>query len=115
MEGSNMKVKNYRDVEAAAEAPGATMRWVIDDKDGAPNFALRVVELEPGATSPFHKHDWEHEVFVLSGTGAVRDKDEGLTSIGEGDAVLLLPDEKHQFMNQGKDTLRFVCVIPNLE
>jgi quercetin dioxygenase-like cupin family protein len=110
-----MKVKNYRDVEAAVEAPGATMRWVIDDKDGAPNFALRVVEVEPGATSPFHNHDWEHEVFVLSGTGAVRDKDEGLTPIGEGDAVLLLPDEKHQFLNQGKDTLRFVCVIPNLE
>ena len=53
-----MKVKNYRDVETVSEAPGASMRWVIDDKDGAPNFALRVVELEPGAASPFHNHDW---------------------------------------------------------
>ncbi len=110
-----MKVKNYRDVEAVTEAPGASMRWVIADKDGAPNFALRVVELEPGASSPFHNHDWEHEVLVLSGTGAVRDKHGQLTPIGEGDAVLLMPDEKHQFLNQGKDTLRFVCVIPNLE
>jgi quercetin dioxygenase-like cupin family protein len=110
-----MKVKNYRDVEAVAEMPGVSMRWVIDDKDGAPNFAMRVFELEPGSSSPFHNHDWEHEVFVLGGTGAVRDGSEGLTPIGEGDVLLVLPEETHQFVNQGEDTLRFVCLIPNLE
>ncbi len=44
-------MRNYRDVEAeeALETPGATLRWVIGEKDGAPNFALRVGELEKKA------------------------------------------------------------------
>jgi len=107
-----MRVKNYRDVEAEVEAAGATMRWVIDAKDGAPNFALRVIELEPGASSPFHHHTWEHEVFVLSGQGAVRSM-KGLTPIGEGDTILILGDEVHQLINEGDDPLRFICLVPN--
>ena len=107
-----MRVKNYRDIEAEVEAPGATMRWVIDEKDGAPNFALRVIDLEPGASSPFHNHAWEHEVFVLSGSGAVRST-EGLKPIGEGDTILILPDEVHQLVNQGDEILRFICLVPN--
>jgi quercetin dioxygenase-like cupin family protein len=107
-----MRVKNYRDVEAEVEAPGAAMRWVIDEKDGAPNFALRVIELEPGASSPFHSHSWEHEVFVLTGEGTVRSL-KGLTPIGEGDTILILPDEVHQLVNEGEEILRFVCLVPN--
>jgi len=107
-----MRVKNYRDVEAEIEAPGATMRWVIDETHGAPNFALRVIELEPGASSPFHHHKWEHEVFVVSGQGAVRST-KGLTPIGEGDTILILPDEVHQLVNEGDEILRFVCLVPN--
>ena len=41
------KVCHYTDVEAEVfgdEAPGVTIRWVIDEeKDGAPTYALRVI------------------------------------------------------------------------
>jgi quercetin dioxygenase-like cupin family protein len=108
-----MIVKNYRQVtpEPAAEAPGVTVRWMITDKDGAPNFALRVFEVEPGAASPFHTHAWEHEAFILAGTGHLRAVD-GETPFREGDAVFVAPEEKHQFVNDGDTVLRFICVIP---
>jgi quercetin dioxygenase-like cupin family protein len=108
-----MIVKNYRQVtpESAEEAPGVTVRWVISEKDGAPNFAMRVFEVEPGAASPFHTHSWEHEVFILAGSGFVRDED-SQTPFGEGDVVFVAPQEKHQFVNDGDITLRFICVIP---
>ena len=108
-----MIVKDHRQVppEPAAEAPGVTVRWVISEKDGAPNFAMRVFDVEPGASSPFHTHDWEHEVFILAGKGHVRDKD-GETPFQEGDVVFVAPEEKHQFVNDGDSALCFICVVP---
>ncbi len=108
-----MLVKNYRQVrpEPALEAPGVTVRWVISGKDGAPNFAMRVFEVEPGAASPFHTHPWEHEVYILDGKGYVRGKDDKMP-FSEGDVVFVAPNEKHQFVNDGDSVLRFICVIP---
>lgn len=108
-----MIVKNYRQVtrEDFAEAPGVTIRWVISEKDGAPNFAMRVFEVEPGAASPFHAHPWEHEAFILAGNGHLRGKD-GEIPFREGDAVFVAPEEKHQFVNDGDTDLRFICVVP---
>ena len=108
-----MIVKNYRQVtpEPAEEAPGVTMRLVIGEEDGAPNFAMRVFEVEPGAASPFHAHPWEHEAFILTGKGHLRAED-GETPFQEGDVIFVAPEEKHQFINDGDTTLRFICVIP---
>jgi quercetin dioxygenase-like cupin family protein len=33
----------------------------------------------------------------------------------EGDAVMVLPNEQHSFMNAGKDMLRIICVVPLVE
>jgi len=108
-----MIVKHYRQVEPEdfVEAPGVTVRWMITEKDGAPNFALRVFEVEPGAASPFHTHPWEHEAFILAGKGHLRAVD-GKTPFREGDAVFVPPEAKHQFVNDGDTVLRFICIIP---
>ncbi len=109
-----MIVKDYRQVtpELAEEAPGVTVRWVISEKDGAPNFAMRVLEVEPEAATPFHTHAWEHEVFILAGDGHLRSKDGGETPLREGDVIFVAPEEKHQFVNGGDIALRFICVVP---
>ncbi len=108
-----MKVQHYTDTPAEpAEVPGVTVRWVIKESDGAPHFAMRVFEVEPGGASPFHTHWWEHEVFVLSGRGHVKSA-EGTHPIREGTVVFVGPDEEHQFVNEGEDVLRFLCLIPH--
>lgn len=107
-----MKVTHYSEVAAEpAEAPGTKIRWLIDQHDGAPNFAMRVIEVEPGAQTPFHGHGWEHEVFILSGQGTVESA-AGPSQLQEGDVVYVAPDEEHCFVNQGEEVFRFICLIP---
>jgi quercetin dioxygenase-like cupin family protein len=109
-----MKVEHYTETKAelAEGVPGVTVRWVVGEKDGAPNFAMRVFEVEPGCASPYHQHEWEHEVFVLAGEGIVRRKD-GESPIGDGSVVFVPGMEMHQFKNQGESVLRFICVVPH--
>jgi len=111
-----MKVFHYNDVKAepmhrGEEAKGVNMRWLISDKDGAPNFAMRMVEVEPGGHTPFHNHPWEHEAFILQGTGVLVGK-EGEKPLAVGDVVYISPDEQHNFKNIGKEKLQFLCLIP---
>ena len=108
-----MKIKHWTDVPAqqAEGLDGVTVRWVIGKPDGAPHFAMRVFEVQPGCSSPYHNHWWEHEVFVLDGQG-VAVSDAGETPVSAGTVVLVEGNEMHQFRNAGEDVLRFICLIP---
>jgi len=108
-----MIIRNYRDIEAqpVPDLPGATIRWVISAPQGAPNFAMRVIELQPGAASPHHAHDWEHEMFILSGKGTAW-KEGKEVPIREGDTLLVPPNEEHEIINRSDGLLRFICLIP---
>lgn len=90
---------------------GVTMRWVISEKEGADNFALRVFTVEPGGNTPLHTHDWEHEVFVLKGHGSTY-SDGDYVPMNAGDVIFVAPNELHQFKNTGDTELEFICLIP---
>ncbi len=98
-----MIARHYTDVklEKSTEAEGVSLRIVIGEKEGAPNFVMRVFDVEPGASSPLHSHDWEHEVFVLSGKGRVYGGGREV-ALGPGDTVFVPPMEEHQFTNTGE-------------
>jgi quercetin dioxygenase-like cupin family protein len=102
-----MKVSNYLETEPTEEVPGALKREVITEKDGAPNFAMRVIEVKPGGSSPSHSHPWEHEVFILSGQGVVKGE-QGESQIKKESVIYIAPDEQHCFVNNGNEPLRFV-------
>jgi len=110
-----MKTGKEADIAAAPaevdKAKGVRMKVLMSEKDGAPTAAMRVFEVDPGGYTPFHTHTWEHEVYVLSGKGVVR---EGETEhlLEPGVYVLVEPSEKHQFINRGDGVLRFICVVP---
>ena len=106
-----MKVANYLDTKPIQELPGVVKREVINVDDGAPRFCMRVFELEPGSFTSSHSHWWEHEVFVLSGRGVVVGE-QGETQIAKDSVVFVPPNEHHCFINNGSETLRFICVIP---
>ena len=108
-----MIVKNYRDVRAqpVLQEPGVTVRWLVSELDEAPRYALRLYEIEPGGATTAHTHYWEHQVFVLTGRGAVMAGGQEAL-LGEGDMVYVPPQERHQFVNRGERTFRFLMVLP---
>jgi quercetin dioxygenase-like cupin family protein len=99
-----MKINHYERVAAQPVqmegAAGCHVRWLVDERDGAPTFAMREFEVAPGGYTPRHFHDYEHEVFVLEGAGIVM---EGTIEhpLRAGDVVLVKPNEVHQFRNTG--------------
>ncbi len=111
-----MKVNHYEQVsQAPVTMPGSSgcqVRWLIGQPDGAPNFAMRQFEVEPGGFTPRHSHPYEHEVFVLEGEGIVVEGDVE-HRLAAGDVVYVVPDEIHQFRNTGPVPLKFLCLVPN--
>ncbi len=91
---------------------GAYIQWLISDKDGAPNFAMRRFVVKAGGFTPHHHHPYEHEVLVLEGKGQVS-IDGTVYDIRQGSVVFVPPDIMHQFRNTGDGDLVFICVIPN--
>ena len=111
-----MKVNHHEQVPAQPVdmegSDGCTVRWLVGEEDGAPNFAMRQFEIAPGGHTPRHSHPYEHEVFVLEGGGVVLEGDveHPLTT---GDVVYVKPDEVHQFRNTGAAPMKFLCMVPN--
>ena len=108
-----MKVCKYVDVKPTYEAPGVAKFDVVTADDGAPNFCMRVFEVERGSSTPSHSHYWEHEVFILSGQGVVVGE-AGAQEVSKGSVIFIAPNETHCLVNKGNDPLRFICVIPKL-
>lgn len=111
-----MRIKNHTEVPAAEVtmegAAGCQVRWLIGEKDQAPNFAMREFEVAPGGHTPKHFHDYEHEVYVLAGSGTLVDGDQE-RPLSAGDVVFVEPNDVHQFRNTGSEPMRFLCLIPN--
>jgi len=98
----------YNDGKTAA---GVEKRLLIGPADGAPTFAMRKFTVAPGGYTPYHKHPWEHGVYVLSGKGEIRSADRR-DPVSPGDFALVLPMEEHQFVNVGEEPFEFICAVP---
>ncbi len=111
-----MKIQHFTDAPLEeVNVEGATktkIRWLISQKDRAPNFAMRMFEVEPNGHTPFHQHDWEHEAFVLQGKGALVTEN-GEREFQQWDVIFVDPNLKHQFKNTGDSMMRFLCAIPH--
>jgi len=91
---------------------GASMAIMVGRSDGAPHFALRQFQVEPGGHTPRHQHDYEHEVYVVSGTGTVL-LNGGENPIRAGDVIYVPANHEHQFRAAGAgEPLRFLCAVP---
>ena len=109
-----LKVINYREVKAIKAEEGAQdvkLRWLITKEDGAENFAMRLFEVESKGYTPFHSHEWEHEVFILEGKGKIKIEDKE-REFGKGDVIFIPGNVKHQFKNTEGKRVKFLCLIP---
>ena len=110
-----MKILNQTEVAPITVETGASgvrIQWLLDESAGAPSFSMRRFEIDPGGHTPFHTHPWEHQVYIISGCGVIVARD-GETPLKPGDAVLVNPDEKHQFKATGDEPLSLLCLVPN--
>jgi quercetin dioxygenase-like cupin family protein len=87
------------------------IRWLIAQKDGAPNFAMRLFEVEPGGFTPYHSHHWEHENFIMEGVGHLTTEEKDIP-FKSGDVIFVEPNMKHNYVNDGDTVLKFLCLVP---
>jgi quercetin dioxygenase-like cupin family protein len=110
-----MRKRNTAEVGAVSVEEGAMgvrIQWMLDESTGAPTFSLRRFEIDPGGYTPLHAHAWEHEVYILAGRGVVHCEGED-THLEPDDAVLVSPDERHQFRAADNERLVLLCLVPN--
>ena len=111
-------VKHAAAVESTAVDAGEGMSRAVllDDADGAPNFAMRRFTLAPGATVPEHTNEVEHEQYVLSGEYTVTFEPEGDAErhrVSTGSTMLIPAGVVHSYHNDGDEEAAFICVVPH--
>jgi len=98
--------------EVKTEGSYTIIHEAISADDGAQNFVMRVVEQGPGRASRGHAHEWEHEIFVLSGNGIAQIEDEEFP-ISKDSVVYFAPNEWHKITTpEGSEPLCWITVIP---
>lgn len=107
-------IKRAEDItyESVGAAEGMSKGVLLDESDGAPNFAIRRFVLEPGASVPKHTNDVEHEQYVLSGEYTVGIDGEEHT-VSAGDSLLIPAGVVHSYRNESDEEGSFLCAVPN--
>ena len=85
----------------------------ISSADGTPSVSVRVFTIEPEGYTPYHTHPFEHLNYIIQGHGALVADDGTERPVKQGDFVLVLPGEKHQYKNaSGDQPLIMIGAVP---
>ena len=96
------------------DMPGAKavkFQSLLDDRCGAPNFAMRRFVIAAGGHTPQHSHDWEHEVYIVRGRGQLV-TDEGEAALCADCAAFVPPGQMHQFSAAADEGMEMICMVP---
>jgi quercetin dioxygenase-like cupin family protein len=112
-----MKITHADDVpQVIVREPGAknvTLRRLIDTPDGADRFLMSMFEMEPNGATPPHYHDWEHELYVLSGSLRLTQPVEGVEHpLRQGDVVFIPRGEPHGMVTGPEERCRLLLIAP---
>ncbi|MGC8645446.1 MAG: cupin domain-containing protein [Thermoplasmata archaeon] len=88
---------------------GGMIRWLITHRDGAPNFSMRLIDVPSGRSTPDHFHDYEHEMFILEGTGEAEIEGRKY-SLGKNFFVYVPSNFRH--VVRAKSDLKLICIVP---
>ncbi len=90
------------------------IQWLIHKENGAKRYAMRRFTIKRGGEIPKHKHPWEHEIYILSGSGVVGIGDKEY-NVSEDMFLYIPPNVEHWYRNDGDEDWVFLCIIPLLE
>ena len=101
-------VRNYRSIFT----PGGSAAQLIWLDDNTPTCTMTYSEIPPGQTSSHHIHPWEHEIYIIDGSGTLF-CDAKEYPVREGDAIFIPENVEHYTLNTGgQGVIRRVEINP---
>jgi mannose-6-phosphate isomerase-like protein (cupin superfamily) len=106
----SMDMNNLNEVPPFITKDGSEIRELLAHRNSAiRNQSLAEARLPVGAGTQEHYHVRTEEIYYIT-HGAGRIRIEGETrEVKVGDAIAILPGQKHKLWNTGSDTLRLLC------
>ncbi len=117
MEGSHRVVIKPSEFVSGApmeRLPGVRDWKVIYPETGFPTktLVMGIVEIEPGAHTPLHRHNCEEVYFVLQGRGYIESEGQRY-EFEAGDAIYNRENTAHRVFNTGTEPIR-LCVVAGI-
>jgi len=105
-----MDLKNLVEVPAFITKDGSEIRELLAHRNSAiRNQSLAEARLPAGASTQEHYHPLAEEIYYITeGTGRIRIEGE-TRDVKAGDAIAILPGQKHKLWNTGGGILRLLC------
>jgi quercetin dioxygenase-like cupin family protein len=106
-------VRHADDPEPRGVAAGSatSVKVLLGEDDGVPNFAMRKFTMGEGGGMPLHTNAVEHEQYVLRGRARIRVGDEEY-EVAEG-SVLYIPASAPHSYEVLEAPFEFLCLVPN--
>ena len=105
-----MDIKNLNEVPPFTTKDGSEIRELLAHRNSAiRNQSLAEARLPVGGSTQEHFHRRTEEIYYIThGAGRIRIDGE-IRELKTGDAVAILPGQKHKLWNAGNETLRLLC------
>jgi mannose-6-phosphate isomerase-like protein (cupin superfamily) len=105
-----MDIQNLSDAPPFTTKDGSEIRELLAHRNSAiRNQSLAEARLPVGGATQEHYHVKTEEIYyITAGTGRIRIEGE-TRDVKPGDAIAILPGQKHKLWNTGKETLHLLC------
>ena len=105
-----MDLKQLNQITPFITKDGSEIRELLAHRNsGIRNQSLAEARLPVGAATQEHFHPVAEEIYYIThGMGKIRIENE-LREVQPGDAIAILPGQKHKLWNTGTETLKLLC------
>lgn len=105
-----MTIKNLNDAAPFTTKDGSEIRELLAYRNSPiRNQSLAEARLLPGTSTQEHYHIKTEEIYYIThGAGKIRIDCE-MRDVSSGDAIAILPGQKHKLWNTGAEVLRLLC------
>ena len=105
-----MDVKNLDEVDPFITKDGSQIRELLAHRNSPiANQSLAEARLPVGTSTQEHYHPRTEEIYyITSGAGRMQIEEES-RNVRPGDAIAILPGQKHKLWNTGQEPLTLLC------